>query len=477
MIPKIYLRFGLQLLLLVAVFIFLSMMWNVEFLSSIIPGIERSNSIRSNIKNINRRLAVKRAMQHAWTGYETYAFGKDELLPVTGSFKQNWGVTLIDSLSTLYVMGMHEEFNRAKEFVKTIDFSTTIPGHHTSLFETNIRCLGGLISAYDLSGDKIFLQKAVDLADILILKQSFGFQTNIAEAGTLQLEFQRLSNLTGNREYYKKSQKVIDLLDEMEKPIPGLYPRMIDIRGMRLYGEISMGAMADSFYEYLLKLYLMYNKNGEQYRRMYEESIDSMKEHMVFKSIGKMRLTYVSELDGYGLLTLGSVELNRADDLVLAKELIETCYATYKHTKTGLGPEYVNFYTSKLQISTRSAFQSNSSSYDTSSDYYIGPSNLLRPEMIESLMIMYRVTGDEKYRDWGWNAFMSFEKYSKTPIAYSSYENVNDVDNNLNYRNSMESFFLGETLKYLYLLFSEPSVIPLNEYVFNTEAHPIKIMK
>lgn len=101
--------------------------------------------------------------------------------------------------------------------------------------------------------------------------------------------------------------------------------------------------------------------------------------------------------------------------------------------------------------------------------------NLLRPETVESLFVLYRLTKDQKYRDWGWRIFQSFETYTKLENGYSSISNVQNPDNP-GYRDKMESFFLGETLKYLFLLFCDDDwVLPLDEWVFNTEAHPLPI--
>ncbi|XP_005106072.1 endoplasmic reticulum mannosyl-oligosaccharide 1,2-alpha-mannosidase-like [Aplysia californica] len=104
--------------------------------------------------------------------------------------------------------------------------------------------------------------------------------------------------------------------------------------------------------------------------------------------------------------------------------------------------------------------------------------NLLRPETLESLFYMYRFTGDKKYRDWGWQIFLAFEKHTKVPDAgYSSIHNVKDAGNP-RFRDKMESFFLSETLKYLYLLFSDdPNLISLDKFVFNSEGHPLPIDK
>ena len=99
---------------------------------------------------------------------------------------------------------------------------------------------------------------------------------------------------------------------------------------------------------------------------------------------------------------------------------------------------------------------------------------MLRPETVESLYVLYRLTGDKKYQEYGWTIFQAFEKHTK--IASGGYSSLNSVkDPNLGFRNKMESFFLGETLKYLFLLFSDVDMVPLDKFVFNTEAHLLPI--
>lgn len=102
--------------------------------------------------------------------------------------------------------------------------------------------------------------------------------------------------------------------------------------------------------------------------------------------------------------------------------------------------------------------------------------NLLRPETVESLFILYRLTGNSTYQDWGWQIFQAFEKHTRIAEGgYSSINNVRSVENP-RLRDKMESFFLGETLKYFYLLFEEDfNVLSLDKFVFNTEAHPLPI--
>ncbi|KAJ1834256.1 hypothetical protein LPJ63_002101 [Coemansia sp. RSA 2711] len=472
-----------------------------------------------------RRQAVRAAMQHAWQGYRQYAFGKDELQPVSNSSNNKWGgwgVTLIDALDTLHMMELHAEFKEGVRHVANLDFTQAKNGYKTPFFEMVIRSLGGLLSAYEMSLDQRLLKKAKEVGDVLM--PAFDTPTGIpyprvnvsagkaipsdrvciAEAGTVQLEYWKLSELTGIPDYHETAQRVVDLLDQADKPHKGLYPIWIDIASGKMdSGSITFGGMGDSWYEYMLKQYIYSRYEHDQYRRMYEESIDSMKQLMVRRSIYDPEMYYVGDLDSSatkfspryqhltcfvpGMLALGSKALDRPDDLELAKQLTYTCFQMYNRTETGLSPEYVQFRDTKnfglSSTKNDSDFSltvlGGASDKEKRDGFYLGPnrSYILRPETLESIMIMYRITGDKMYKEWGWQIFQSIEKWTKTPAGYSAYRDVTSTKGSKEWSDSMESFFLAETLKYLYLLFSPVDYYSLEEYVFNTEAHPFKIMR
>jgi len=139
-----------------------------------IPQIQASFGTESETKRkarLERLEAVKDAFKRSWSGYKKYAWGHDELMPVSKYFKDpfgGWGATLVDSLDTLWIMGMENEFMEAVDEVAKIDFTTT-PMASIPVFETVIRYLGGLIAAYDVSGAKheILLTKAIELGDMI----------------------------------------------------------------------------------------------------------------------------------------------------------------------------------------------------------------------------------------------------------------------------------------------------------------------
>ncbi|KAJ2155984.1 hypothetical protein GGF46_005483 [Coemansia sp. RSA 552] len=490
--------------------------------TTIPPGLDEDNRLESDDE---RRDAVKAAMKHAWGGYRKYAFGKDELQPVSNKGNNRWGgwgVSLIDALDTLHIMELHEEFKEGVSHVAQTDFSKTTKGFTTPFFEMVIRSLGGLLSAYEMSLDRRLLEKAQQIGDVLM--PAFSTSTGIpyprvdvnkgqavpagrvciAEAGTVQLEYWKLSELTGNQTYHEVAQRVVDILDQADKPQKGLYPIWIDIDTATLTsGQITFGGMGDSWYEYMLKQYLYSRRKHDQYRRMYEESIDAMRTHMVQRSLYDPDMYYIGDLDSSakkfspryqhltcfvpGMLALGSKTLDRPDDLELAKKLTYTCFQMYNRTATGLSPEYVLFRDNQdLGLSpakNESDFTMVALGTVTDEEkekgFYLGPNRgyILRPETIESLMIMYRVTGDKVYKEWGWQIFLALQKWTRTDSAYSAYSDVTSTKGSELLTDSMESFFLAETLKYLYLLFSPADYYSLDEYVYNTEAHPFRIMR
>ena len=198
---------------------------------STLPSVQARFTVESTERQrlrIQRQNAIKRAMQRSWRAYADHAMGHDEVRPISGRFYDpfcGWGATLVDSLDTLQIMGMQEEYRAALQEVEKIDFAHTL-SYSIPLFETVIRYLGGLLGAYDVSEnkDQVLLDKAKELADMLmgafdtinrmpLLRYDWRPQaarqnlrasqtSGLAEMGTLTLEFTRLAQLTGNNTYY-----------------------------------------------------------------------------------------------------------------------------------------------------------------------------------------------------------------------------------------------------------------------------------
>nr|POF08089.1 mannosyl-oligosaccharide 1,2-alpha-mannosidase mns1 [Quercus suber] len=358
---------------------------------------------------IERRQKVKEAMIHAWSSYEQYAWGQDELQPQSKNGVNSFGglgATVIDSLDTLYIMGLEEQFQKAREWIaNSLDFNKD---YEASVFETTIRVVGGLLSAYDLSNDQVFLDKAKDIADRLlpawdtpsgipynIINLAHGRPHNpgwtggesiLADSGTEQLEFIALSQRTGDPKYQQKAENVIAQINKTF-PDDGLLPIYISPqRGTSQYSTITFGAMGDSFYEYLLKVWIQGNKTPavKLYREMWEKSMKGLLS--LIRRTTPSSFTYICEKNGDSLS-------DKMDELA--------CFA---------------------------------------------------PGML--------ALGSSGYGPDGSQKFLSLAEEVNTGVK----------------DDKMQTFFLAETLKYLYLLFSPPSVISLDEWVFNTEAHPLKIV-
>lgn len=459
---------------------------------------------------------VRDVFLESWDSYETYAWGKDVYHPLSQTGEnmgpKPLGWMIVDSLDTLLLMDCKEQFEKAKKWVKEdLDYHFD---YNVNVFETTIRMLGGLLSAHHLSEDDLFLDKANDLANALLggyesksgvpyssvnLLTGDGIKNHVdngasstAEVSTLQLEMKYLAKLTGEVSFWEKAEKVMKVLDD-NKPEDGLVPIYIHPDTGKYQGRlIRLGSRGDSYYEYLLKQYLQTSLEEPIYWDLYRESVDGVKKHLVRKSQPN-QLTFVGELENGingalspkmdhlvcfygGLLAVGATnglsyeeakkspnwDEDKESDFKLGEELTHTCYKMYHDVPTGLSPEIVVFNEDPTK----------------NYDFFIKKldrHNLQRPETVESLFYLYRITGDVKYREWGLEIFQNFVKYTKVvddngKVSYTSLNDVTRIPPKM--RDNMESFWFAETLKYLYLLFDDDNKIPLDKYVFNTEAHP-----
>ncbi|KAK2738555.1 hypothetical protein FQN57_006977 [Myotisia sp. PD_48] len=202
---------------------------------------------------------IRQSLLHSWNGYKKHAMGHDEVSPVTGGYRDpfmGWGATLVDSLDTLWIAGLKDEFEAALKEVEKIDFKTS-QRRDIPLFETVIRYLGGLVGAYDISGQKykVLLDKAVELAEILMgafdtpnrmpityfhwipayaLEPHRALaRTVLAEIGSLSIEFTRLAQITKDNRYYDAVARITNELEAFQDhtTIPGLWPTYVDVTG------------------------------------------------------------------------------------------------------------------------------------------------------------------------------------------------------------------------------------------------------
>lgn len=427
-----------------------------------------SQSIQKNDQELAKE--IRQELLHAWNAYKTHAWGYDGVQPLSRK-PYNWHsstllLTPVDAFSTLKMMCLEKEAAEAQELILTkLSFNKDITVKN---FEITIRVLGGLISAYQTTGETKFLSLADDLGTRLLpvfnsptgipfmfvnLKTGAvsGDTTNPAEAGTLLLEFGTLSKLTGKKVYFEKAKRALTELHKRRSSI-GLIGQGIDVRtGKWTNTRNHLGGAIDSYYEYLYKCWKLFG--DEECKKMWEESITAI--NTVLPDTVKGRLWYARvdmntgkkyQQRWGGLEAFFPGLLAYSGDLPRARALQESNYHMWTHF--GIEPEAFNYV----------------------ADTIIFNGYPLRPEIIESAYYLFQSTGDTLYRSMGRTFFTSLKLYCRTTDGYAELENVITKEK----RDMMESFFLAETMKYLYLLFAPPGTVDLNVTVFNTEAHPLR---
>ena len=413
---------------------------------------------------------VRGEFLYAWNAYKQYAWGHDELKPLSKSFKDWYGTSLymtpVDALDTLVLMGLNDEADKAREAItKNLSFDQDI---EVKNFEITIRLLGGLLSSYQLTGDKKLLALADDLGTRLLpafnsptgmpymfvnLKtgKTRGAESNPAEIGTLLLEFGTLSKLTGKSVYYDKAKRALTELYNRRSKI-GLVGSTINVEtGAWIDPTSHISGGIDSYYEYLLKSWLLFG--DKDCEKMWKTSVQAIHKYLadstknglwyaqVDMNTGKKISTHFGALDAFFPAVLA-----RAGELESARRLEESAYKMW--TTFGIEPEEIDYKTMKIA----------------------SPGYPLRPEIIESAYYLSFYTKDARYTEMGSTFLLSLVRFCKTDSGYAALKNVETREKN----DSMESFFLAETLKYLYLIYAPRETLDLNKVVFNTEAHPLR---
>ena len=413
---------------------------------------------------------VRQEFLHAWDGYKQYAWGHDELRPLTKSYRDWYGTSLlmtpVDALDTMVLMGLKDEAKQDRELMdEQLSFDKDI---YVKNFEITIRLLGGLLSSYQLTGDKRLLALADDLGERLLpafnsptgmpyvfvnLKTGMvrGVESNPAEIGSLLIEFGTLSKLTGKQVYYHKAKRALVEVYNRRSPI-GLVGSTINVETGKWIDPTShISGGIDSYYEYLLKCSILFH--DKDCESMWKTSIAALNQYVAdptptglwYKQVnmntGAPVSTHYGALDAFFPAVLAL-----SGDLDRAKALQESSYKMW--TTFGVEPEELDYSTMKITY----------------------PGYELRPEIIESTYYLYYFTGDSRYLDMGRTFFDSLQKYCRTDVGYAALLSVETKEK----RDDMESFFLAETLKYLYLLYAPKSTLDLRKVVFNTEAHPMQ---
>ncbi|KAL2131435.1 hypothetical protein VTI74DRAFT_5104 [Chaetomium olivicolor] len=476
-----------------------------------------------------RQQAVRSAFLRSWNSYKKHAWLRDELAPVYGGGKTTfggWAATLVDALDTLWIMGLRDEFNMAAAAAAQLDWAKT-SDTAANLFETTIRHLGGLLSAYDLSGEPALLEKANELGNMLYMgfdtpNRMPGFWLNFDDAKkglqlagldepsaspcSLSLEFTRLALLTGDSRFYDAVARINEFLEETqdESKLPGMWPKLINFRDKKVNTQtgFTLGALADSLYEYLPKMAALLGQRNSAFQTMYSKAMRTVEKHMLFRPMvpeddkegrnvlfvgdvfvrnDQVQLTpetqHLSCFSG-GMFGLGGKLFGEQKHVEIGERLARGCAWAYNAFPTGLMPEIFDMVACD-DVTDSCPWDQERWEKEGGAKMPKGFKNardtryILRPEAIESVFLLYRMTGKEDLRELAWRMFQAVVKSTETPLAYSAISDVT-TEGETTKTDSMESFWLAETLKYFYLIFSPPDLISLDEFVFNTEAHPFR---
>ena len=445
------------------------------FKKSIITGfvIAASAGFATAQQKIDRvRLAkeVKAEFLHAWNGYKKFAWGNDDLKPLSKTH-HNWYsepllMSPVDGLDTMYIMGLTKEADTTRKYIKrTLNFDKDLS---IQQFEIVIRLLGGLLSSYQITGDKELLKLADDLGTRLLpaFESPTGLPykhvnlrtgkvstpiSNPAETGTLLIEFGTLSKLTGKPIFYEKAKRALVETYERRSPI-GLVGTRINVEtGEWTNTGSHVSAEIDSYYEYLYKCWVLFGDN--ECKAMWDESIAAIHKYLADDLNGELWYGHADMATGQRTRTTwGALDaffpavLALSGDLDRAKRLQDSSFKMWQIH--GIEPEVYNYRSDKVEHA----------GYP------------LRPEIIESTYYLYRLTNDSKYLAMGEHLWRDFVKYCRTEDGYAHLKSVVTKEKS----DAMQSFVLAETFKYFYLLFAPEKTLDLKKVVFNTEAHPIR---
>jgi mannosidase alpha-like ER degradation enhancer 2 len=456
-------------------------------------------------QNLSRpRLAaeVRSEFLHAWNGYKKYAWGHDDLKPLSKSYHDWYSepllMTPVDALDTMILMGLKDEAQSTREYiVKNLSFDKDISVQN---FEITIRLLGGLLSSYQLTGDKRLLNLAEDLGNRLLpvfdsptgLPYRYvnlrtgkvrGNVSNPAETGTLLIEFGTLSKLTHKAVFYDKAKRALVETYKRRSPI-GLVGTWINVEtGQWTDTDSHISGAIDSYYEYLLKCAILFD--DQDCKRMWTDSMAAINQYLRDETKGRMKpeLWYGHADMNTGkrtATTYGALDaffpavLALSGDLNRARLLQESSYKMWM--KQGIEPEEINYQTMEVTA----------------------PGYPLRPEIVESTYYLYHYATPTRspfrrgtrpsqagqvpplngigkldadhYQQMGRMMFQDFVKHCRTDEGYAALKSVATKEK----ADSMQSFLFAETFKYFYLLFAPPKTLDFERVIFNTEAHPMK---
>ncbi len=422
------------------------------------PKLTSDNDIAASVRNETLR---------SWNAYKKYAWKHDELKPLSKTssdwYKNPLYLAPIDGYATLKVMGFQKEADEIEKLV--IDSISFDKNQFVKTYEVYQRILGGLLCMYQYTHNQLILNKAEDFGKRLLpafnsktgipyyyinLKtgEGKGDTVNVAEGASYLFEMGILSYYTKNPVFYQAGKKAERAIFSRRSKLD-LVGEIIDIQTGKWLSERShTGAYIDSYYEYMYKSLLLFN--DPEIKIMWDKSITAINKYIrdetdstlwyaqVNMHTGKKLNAYINVWDAFfpGLLALSG-------DLKSASKNQNTWDKLWN--KYSMLPERYNYDTGEV----------------------INPRYTLNPENIESAYYLYQYTKDIKYKKRVLKYYQDLYKFCRTDIAYTT---ITDVETKTK-GDVMETFFIAETMKYIYLTFTDPKSFSIKDYVFTTEAH------
>ncbi|KAF2166530.1 glycoside hydrolase family 47 protein [Zasmidium cellare ATCC 36951] len=506
-----------------------------------LPRIQHQFKPESESKSSDRQQRqkeVRLVIERSWRSYKKHGFPQDELKSISGTAQDthgNWSLTLVESLDTLWIAGLKDEFEEAVELVSAIDFNVTTSQEGINVYDVTSKILGSLISTYELTRDQRLKDKALELATILYaafdtpnrmpnlhwdmnatkrgVKQTAPSDATIGELGGLAVEFTRLAIITKDSKWYDAVARITNTLAEVQDSTvhPGLFPNEINPQEKLLHspGDIDLGAQSQAFYDSLPKMYALLN-GSDQYKVLAKTTSDAIIENLLFRPmIPPGYSTIDTLLPGTlinntlhpqvhhtacaiaGTLAYTARLLRNETYLITAIRLLNGCLWASQTTPLGIMPETFtvvpcptpskpcpwdeSLYTSALLTQHNEAPTTDPKILTWKHRLPQGLTSIpsrhytLHPSLIASLFTLYRITGDQELQEHAWTLWRAVYGRSKTKFAHAVIEDVTQPG--APKEDVMPSAWMGASLKFWFLMFSEECVGSLDEWVVSGGGH------
>ncbi len=439
-------------------------------------GATASNAALSDAQTDWHALSedVKAQMAWSWDLYTDHAWGKDEIKPVTGTFSSfpmkthHLGLSLIEALDTLWVMGLDDRFQSGVDWVKA-NFDADIDGE-VSVFETSIRLVGGLLSAHHAGGDPMLLAKARDLADRLL--PAFATPTGMpyrfvnlktgavreavtspADIATYLPEWGTLSRLTGDPRYAATARRAMVAVFERRSKLDLVATKIDVLTGEWRSRNATVGSYCDSFFEYLWDSWQLFG--DAECKRMYDVCTAAILKHQQVWKDGSL---WFADVD----FETGAVLGTEQDEL-----------ASFYGGLLGQGgalKQGAAYTESWAKVQARYGILPESYDYATATPTQ--RTNALRPELVDAALALWLLDRNPRWRQIGRAHFLAMKRWNKADYGYTDLADV--TADPKRQADHCPGYWWSEQMKYYYLLFSDTPRFDYRRNYLSTEGNVLR---